>query len=202
VREQNFLYSFTSRLYEIASHVYVRFHPRIFTYDQVKALENAATVSVLVSRHTNIIGSCACAYVVRAGTGATAVASVNFQSASGTVVFATTQTSQTIQVTVYNVSGFSATDATFMVELSSPVNATLGSKATTVVSLQNIHPPAPGVPYQTGSTSTSVSVSWAAPHWVNAPDGAAGQVGFDSVLVEWCALSQLLAPTSCLNRSP
>jgi hypothetical protein len=161
-------------------HTYIHTHKHTHTHThsltQVTALENSGIVNITVTRHTNIIGSCSCAYEVRTGTGTTAVNGTNFGSASGTLVFNSVQTSRTIQVSVYSIEGYSAADVSFIVQLSSAVNASVGSKSTTVVSLRNVHPPAPSIPTQTAATASQVSVSWSAPEWPNAPEGAAAQV--------------------------
>lgn len=141
-----------------------------------------------MNRLTNINGPCGCSYAVRVGPGNSAVDGVNFQAATGTLVFESTQTSARIAITVYSNDGYSNSDVTFLVELSGAVNATLGSRITATVALRNVHPPAPTAPFQTASTPTAVNVSWGTPLWPNPPEGDAGQVSFMccSVCLQTC----------------
>jgi len=142
------------------------------------ALESDGTIALTISRTVNIMSSCSVQYQVTNSSSTTAVPGLHFALASGTVTFASAEETKTVIVPLTNVTGYAASDVTFVLSLSSVVNATL-STPTTLVSVRNVHPPAPSVPTQSGATSSAVWLTWSEGSWANPPSGAATITGWE-----------------------
>ena len=141
----------------------------------IYVIETVGTASLKVKRTTNIMGSVTVEYTVSNISGTTAVAGTDFTPSSGIITFASTVTEQTITVPISADASYGP-DKTFALTLSSPVNATMGTAAVSVVTIRNVNPPTPAAPYMTEATATTVDMSWVAPDWSSAPPGDDGTI--------------------------
>jgi len=140
---------------------------------EVSALESDGTVTLTISRTVNILSPCSVQYVVTNSSATTAVPGTHFAPTSGTVTFASSEETKTVVVSLTNTAGYTADAVTFVLSLTSVVNATLGTP-TTLVSIGNVHPPAPSLPTQSGASPDTVWVTWSEGLWSNRPSGDAG----------------------------
>jgi hypothetical protein len=105
-----------------------------FTVSSNGAVIEGATSSFTVTKHGTAAGSCAVNYATANGT---AVAPGDYSAASGTLVFTTAQTSQTVNVTTID-DATSESAETFSLALSSPTNgATLGTPASATATIND-----------------------------------------------------------------
>jgi cysteine-rich repeat protein len=140
----------------------------------VTILENVATVTVQVKRSVNILGACGVSYSVANMSSDTAVPGVNFVANSGSVSFKSTEVMQEITVEILSEAGYREEDVYFTLTISNSENATLGATQMTVITVRNVHMPAPAAPMlaPSGITSTAIMVAWSPASWPAAPSEA------------------------------
>jgi hypothetical protein len=133
--------------------------------------ENAGVIDVYVKRTTNFGVNCSVEFTVTTIETTTAVAGTHFTPVTGTVSFEAGEREKAISVDIASVAGFSAEDVTFAVELFNATNADLG-ETTTVVSVRNVHAPAPTGMVLESATVESVTLTWTSGSWPNPPENS------------------------------
>jgi hypothetical protein len=133
--------------------------------------ENAGVIDVYVKRTTNFGVNCSVEFTVTSIETTTAIAGTHFTPVTGRVSFAVGDREQSFSVDIASVAGFSEEDVSFVVELSNATNADLG-ETITVVSVRNVHAPAPTGMVLESATVESVTITWTSGSWPNSPENS------------------------------
>lgn len=142
--------------------------------------EDTGFMNVTVERSVNRFEACSVTWATSDGNGsATAEAGVDYTHATGTVHFAKNQMTAYLVIEVFSSAGYATLDKTLFVLLGTATNAT-SQDASALITLRNVHAPAPSPPTAPTATSASaISVTIAPLVW-----GAAPSTG-DSTVLEY-----------------
>jgi cysteine-rich repeat protein len=140
----------------------------------ITVLENVGTLSLQLTRSVNIMGECGVFYSVVNQTSDNAVPRVNFVPKTGFILFASTEVTKHISVEILSEAGFRAEDVQLTLVLSDVENATVGERQAAVITVRNVHMPAPAAPVRAsaGTSKTGLMVSWSPVTWAHAPTSA------------------------------
>jgi len=143
----------------------------------VTVLEDVATVTIQVTRSVNIMGECGVSFSVSNHTSDNGVPNVNFVAQAGFIRFESREETKSITIQILSEVGYRAEDVQFTLMISDVENATVGATQAAVITVRNVHMPAPAAPVMVsdGTTSTELKVAWSTVSWPTAPSLAHNQ---------------------------